>query len=207
MEEEQKDDVFQPAPPRDFESRVSRSRGNSKTKRYLTILVLIVVLGLGIFGATRFLGGAKDSVPTITPTPTETIPAEEPTPSEEPEESQTPTKKPTNTPSPKPSVNPLDKTSGLDRSKLSIQVLNGSGASGASKKASEYLEGLGYNVVQISNAENFNFEKTTIQIKSSDEKYLNLLKSDLSKNYSIGSTSATLASSSTPDAIVTIGKE
>ncbi|MBI4092153.1 MAG: LytR C-terminal domain-containing protein [Candidatus Levybacteria bacterium] len=204
MEEEQKDEVFQA--PKEFESRINRPRSNNNVKRYLVIIVLIVVLGLLIFGVTRFFGGASKPEPTPTPIPTtETVPTEEPTPT--PEETLTPTKKPTNTPTPKPTVNPIDKTTGLDRSKLSIQVLNGSGAAGASKKASDYLEGLGYNVIQIGNAENFNFEKTTIQIKSSKDDFLNLLKSDLSKNYSIGTASADLSSDQNADATVTIGKE
>lgn len=204
MEEEQKDEVFQA--PKEFESRINRPRSNTNTKRYLTIVVLILVLGFLIFGATRFFGGANKPKPTPTPVPTiEVIPTEEPTPTGE--EEVTPTKKPTSTPTPKPTINPIDKATGIDRSKLSIQVLNGSGAAGSSKKGSDYLEGLGYNVIQIGNAENFNFEKTTIQIKTSKDNFLNLLKSDLSKNYSVGTASADLSSDQNADATVTIGKE
>ena len=204
MEEEQKDEIFQA--PKEFESRLSRPRSNANIKRYLAIIFLIVVLGLLIFGVTRFFGGGNKPEPTPTPVPTiEVIPTEEPSPTEKLK--TTPTEKPTNTPTPKPTVNPVDKATGIDRSKLSIQVLNGSGAAGASKKASDYFEGLGYNVIQTGNAENFNFEKTTIQIKSSQENFLNLLKSDLAKNYSVGTTSADLSSNQNADAVVTIGKE
>ncbi len=202
MEEEQKEDVFQA--PKEYESRLNRPRSNANFKRYLTIAFLIIVLGLIIFGITRFFGGSNQSDSTITPTPTQALPTEEPTPTEEVD--VTPTTKPTNTPTPKPTVNPIDKSTGLDRSKLSIQVLNGSGTGGTGKTASDYLEGLGYNVIQVGNAENFNFEKTTIQIKSTEENFLNLLKSDLSKNYSIGTTSADLTSGNA-DSVVTIGKE
>lgn len=205
MEEEQKDEVFQA--PKEFESRLSRPRSNTNIKRYLVIILLIVALGLLIFGITRFFGGGNKSETTITPPPVvEVIPTEEPTPTEE-EEEVTPTKKPTSTPTPKPTVSPIDKTTGLDRSKLSIQVLNGSGATGVGKKAADYLESLGYNVIQIGNAENFNFEKTTIQIKSGKENFLNLLKSDLAKNYSVGTTSADLAPDQNSDTVVTVGKE
>lgn len=204
MEEEQKEDVFQPQ--KEFESRIERSRSNGNLKKYLTIALLIVVLGFLIFGVTRFFGGARKSLPAPTPTPTvEVIPTREATPT--PEETLTPTKKPISTPTVKPTVNPVDRATGLDRSKLSIRVLNGSGAAGVGRKAADYLESLGYNVVQTGNAENFNFEKTTIQIKSAKEDYLNLLKSDLAKNYSVGTTSATLSSEERADAIVTIGKE
>ena len=204
MEEEQKDEVFQA--PKEFESRINRPRSNSNARKYLIVIFLIVVLGLLIFGVTRFFGGASKPEPTPTPAPTiEVTPTEEPTTTEEPE--TTPTKKPTNTPTPKPTVNPVDKATGIDRSKLSIQVLNGSGTAGVGKKASDYLESLGYNVVQVGNADSFNFEKTTIQIKNSKDNFLNLLKSDLSKNYSVGTASADLASDQNADAIVTIGKE
>jgi len=123
----------------------------------------------------HFFGGASKTEPTPTPAPTiEAIPTEEPAPTEEPQTS--PTKKPTNTPTPKPTVNPVDKATGIDRSKLSIQVLNGSGTAGVGKKASDYLESLGYNVVQVGNADSFNFEKTTIQIKSGKERKRNKTK-------------------------------
>ena len=204
MEEEQKDEVFQA--PKEFESRLSRPRSNPNVKRYLTIILLIVVLGLLIFGVTRFFGGANKPEPTPTPAPTiEVIPTEEPAPAEEVE--TTPTKKPTNTPTPKPTVNPIDKATGIDRSKLSIQVLNGSGATGAAKKASDFLEGLGYNVIKIGNADSSDYSSTEIQISSAQSKYLDLLKKDLSTNYTIGNTSTDKSASESADAIVIIGKE
>lgn len=203
MEEEQKDEVFQA--PKEFESRINRPRSNTNTKRYLTIIVLILVLGFLIFGATRFFGGSKEPSPTITPTPTETVPTEEPSPTEEP--NTTPTKKPTSTPTAKPTVNPIDKATGLDRSKLSIQILNGSGVTGAAKKASDFLESLGYNVIKTGNANNSDYAQTEIQISSSQSKYLDLLKKDLSINYTIGNTSTDKSASESADAIVIIGKE
>jgi hypothetical protein len=202
MEEEQKEEVFQT--PSRFESNIRR--GNSPIKRVLIIVISIVVLGLIIFGVMRFLGGSEDSqVAEAIPTPTiEEIPTEEPTPPEE-EDTPTPTDKPEATP--KPSVNPVDKASGLDRSKLSVHILNGSGVTGAAKKASDFLEGLGYNVIQIGNAENSDYEKTVIQIRSAKDDYLPLLKKDLSSNYSVGSTSADLVSSERADSIVIIGEQ
>ena len=43
--------------------------------------------------------------------------------------------------------------------------------------------------------------------KSTVQQYLSLLKKDLSSNYSLGTTSADLASDSRPDTIVIVGKE
>lgn len=204
MEEEGKsEEVFQ-SPPQ-FESRLSRSKPQSPIKRYSIILFSIIVIGLVIFGATRiFTGGSKSEAPLV-PAPTaETFPTDSPTPSES---DVTPTVTPTKTPTPKPTVNPIDKASGLDRSKLSVHILNGSGVAGASKKASDFLESLGYNVVQIGNADNFNYDKTVIQIKSASNDFLSLLKKDIAANYSVGSTSADLTTSEKADAVVIIGKE
>lgn len=177
--------------------------GNSK--KIIIIVAIIVVVALIVFGTTKFLGSKKENAVTPTPTPTEQpTPTSEPTPTAEP--SGTPTPKPTNTPTPKPTVNPIDKSSGLDRSKLSIHVLNGNGTAGVSKIASDYLEGLGYNVIQIGNAQNFDYQKTVIQIKNDKSDFLSLLSKDLSSKYSVGTTSADLASSERPDAYVIIGK-
>ncbi len=204
MEEEAKtEEVFQS--PREFESRLSRPKPQSPAKRYFIILFSIVIVGLVIFGATRIFTGGKNPQTAPTPIPTvESFPTDIPQPTES---NVTPTETPTKTPTPKPTVNPIDKTTGLDRSQLSIHVLNGSGAAGASKKASDFLESLGYNVIQIGNADNFNYDKTVIQIKSASSNFLSLLKKDLSSNYSVGSTSADLTTSEKADAVVIVGKE
>lgn len=201
MEEETKGEVFQ-SPP-EFQSRLSRSKVSSP-KKYFVIVAIIIVVSLLIFGITRF-AGSRDQEPTPTPMPTqEVFPTSEPEPTTE---DVTPTSEPTKTPTPKPTVNPVDKESGLNRSKLAVQILNGSGEAGVAKKATTLLENLGYNVIQTSNADNFNYEKTTIQIKSAKDGYLALLKKDLSSEYKIGTTSSDLSADTRADAIVTIGKE
>src|SRR3990172_12215628 len=111
MEEEQKDEVFQA--PKEFESRINRPRSNSNARKYLIVIFLIIVLGLLIFGVTRFFGGANKPEPTPTPAPTiEVIPTEEPQPEagQPLAETITPTKKNTNTPTPKPTTKPTEKT-------------------------------------------------------------------------------------------------
>ncbi len=209
MEEEAKGDYFQ-TPPQ-YENRMTRNDNSNGAKRYFVIISSIVVIGLIIFGATRFFGGATESTGQ-TPTPTvEAFPTDAPT-----QISNTPipteSEKPTDTPTPTKSVTPtkansIDPTTKLDRADLDIHVLNGSGVSGASKKMSDYLEGLGYNVIQIGNAENFDYEETEIQLKSASSKYLNLIKSDLGKEYTVGTATTDLATSERPDAYVIVGKE
>ena len=207
MEEEEKEEIFQ-SPP-DFESRLGRTGSNSSAKRYLIVIAIIVVLVLILLGVFKFATGGSNSKAEITPTPTiEVAPTEEPTPTEELSPSPTvkPKTTPTSSPTPKPSVNPVDKASGLDRSKLSIHILNGSGVTGAAKKASDLLEGLGYNVIQIGNAENSDFASTEIQMASGKSDFIALLKSDLSGTYTVGKTSDSPASDEKADAVVIIGK-
>ena len=204
MEEEQKEEVFQT--PTQFESRLDRSNSSaSGPKKYLVIVAALVVVALLIFGVWKFLGKSKSSTSDVTPTPTESLlPSDTPTPTEV---TGTPSPTETNTPTPKPTVNPIDKASGLDRSKLSIHVENGSGVAGAAKKASDFLSGLGYNVVQVGNADNTNYTQTVIQISSGSSSYLSLLTKDLSANYTLGSTSDSPPASESANAVVIIGTQ
>jgi len=102
-------------------------------------------------------------------------------------------------------VSPVDK-SGLDRSKLSITVQNGSGIEGVAGKASKILQDLGYNVASTGNADNYNYEGVTIKVKKENEKFLDLLKKDLSRDYVIKTGSSDLPSTSPTDALIIIGK-
>ncbi|QQG40776.1 MAG: LytR C-terminal domain-containing protein [Candidatus Levyibacteriota bacterium] len=172
-------------------------------KRFIIFLLVLLLIGGGIyFGAVSFFNTpeekkAESITPTQEPTPTEEV---SPTPEESPtpEISKTPTSKPT--------ANPVDKTTGLDRSKLSVEVQNGSGQAGVANKGSDFLKSLGYKVAGIGNADNYNYEGVAILVKSDFSKYLSLLKTDLSSQYTVSSTSAVLSASSSADAVVIIGK-
>jgi len=171
-------------------------------KRFLFLVGAIVIIVIIIFAAPRFLGSKnKKESSKITPTPTEfQIPTDTPAPS--------PSEEPTNTPTPtsKPASNPIDKATGLDRSKLSVEVQNGSGEAGVAGKGSGILKDLGYNVTSTGNADNFNYSNVSIQVKSSGSDYLSLLKKDLSASYTIGSSSSDLSATASADALVIIGK-
>lgn len=206
MEEEERGEIFQ-APSQFESSRLNKQGSGSSTKKYAVIAFAIIVLILIVFGVFKFVSGSSNTADSsLTPTPTEELfPTDDPTPTTE-EISTTPEPSETTTPSPKPTVNGVDKTSGLDRSKLAIHVLNGSGTAGVSKTAGDYLTSLGWNVIQVGNADNFDYTNASIQIKSSQSKFLTLLKSDLAGKYTVGSTSAALDASGRDDAVVIIGK-
>ncbi len=181
-----------------------RTKGGAK-KNLVLFIPLIIILGAGIFFGKNLIGSNSKSeiTPTLTPTPTEYLfPTE--TPMATPSVSVSPTSSPT--PSPKPSSNPVDKSTGLDRSELTIEVQNGSGVKGVASTMADALKAFGYKVSSIGNASNFDYLDVSISVKSEFSKYLPLLKKDLSSEFTVGSTSADLSSSSSADAVVIIGK-
>lgn len=177
-------------------------------RRAILIVVGIAILVLLVIIAVFASGKKGEKEATIIPTPTETpFPTETPTPTPgkgAPTPKASPTPKPTLSPT-KTATSTIDKVTGLDRANLTIAIQNGSGIAGAATKASNFFKDLGYNVGSTGNADNFDYENTVIEVKSTKKAYLDLLKKDLSSNYSIGSTSATFTGSS--DAIVIVGKK
>jgi len=151
--------------------------------------------------------GSRSEQAQVTPTSTPPAggsPTETPTDTPTPEKSPTP--EATKIPTPKPTTNPVDKTTGLDRSQLTVEIQNGSGTAGVAGKASDFLKNLGYQVAKTGNADNFDYKGVTISIKSDFAKYLPLLKSDVSANYTIQTATSDLSASSSADALVIIGK-
>jgi len=182
------------------------NKSPKSSKRFLFLVVAIVIILIIIFAGPRFLGSKnKKESPKITPTPTEfQIPTDTPVPSSTKEPTSTP--KPTSSPTPKPTSNPVDKATGLDRNKLSVEVQNGSGQAGVAGKGAGILKDLGYNVTSSGNADNFDYSNVNVKVKSAKSDYLALLKKDLSASYTIGSSSSDLSASSSADALVIIGK-
>lgn len=113
---------------------------------------------------------------------------------------------PLTTPTPLPTQTPtLAKE--LERENLVLQVLNGRGAAGTAAEAQEYLEGLGYTVEGVGNAESFDYEETEISIKEDKSQYLGLLVTDLESKYAVASQSSDLEKGSEYDAVIIIGAE
>lgn len=213
MEEDQPQEIFQ-SPP-EYQSRLTRTNnGGGSAKRYAIIIVIIIVIALIILGVFKFFNGSSSGSTNLSPTPTtETFPTDTPSPTDTPAQSPSPSPKASTTPSKTPTPKPtgttgssVDKATGLDRAKLTVHVENGGGVAGAAKKAADYLTGLGYNVVATGNADNSNYTDTEIQVSSAKSDYVALLKSDLSKNYTVGKTSDTPPSNETADAVVIIGQ-
>lgn len=93
------------------------------------------------------------------------------------------------------------------RDSLKVQVLNGSGVSGAAGKAKTLLEGLGYTSVETGNASASNFETTEVALRESAKEYLDLVIKDLSKEYEATAAAKVLPTSSKYDIVITLGKK
>lgn len=199
MEEEATIPSFQKSAPDSFQMQ-PQERGS---KRFALLVLVVIILGVVVFFGVRFIGSRakKEVTPTPTPTLVQSVPIDTPTPTE-----VSPTPKSSPSPTPKPTVNPVDPASGLDRSSLSVEVKNGGGVVGAAGKVSDFLKNLGYKVVSVGNADNFDYQSIVIEVKSAESSFLSLLKKDLSASYTIGSTSADLSATSSADALVIVGK-
>lgn len=190
----------------------SIDKPSSRRRKRLVFLFFAIVLILVVaYLGSRFLGGSGGGSSDITPTPSEfVIPTDTPAPTEEITSTPEPTKKPTSAPTPttkaSPATSSVDKTTGLDRADLKVAVQNGSGEKGVASKTSGELKDFGYDVVSSGNADNFDYTDVTIKVKSTKKDYLAILKKDLSTNYTIGSGTSDLDSSSAFDALVIVGK-
>lgn len=150
----------------------------TKNDRKRTTYIVLIAAALLLIGGGLFVSGRLGGSPEE-PAPTITpIATAEPTP--EPE---------------------------LRREDLRLQILNGGGVAGAASKAQQHLEGLGYNVADVGNASSFDFTETEIRIKDSKREYLQLLRDDLSEEYTLASGAETLGEDSDYDVVVVIGDE
>src|SRR3989344_4252742 len=184
--------------------KVAQQQASPRRPKTLLILALfLILLGGVLFVGSRLLGTKEEEkkiestrvAPTAIIVPSDTpVPSEEPTPTKKEEKkvskSPTPTKEEAKT------VDSVDKTTGLDRAAITVEILNGSGISGAAGKMSSLLKGLGYVIGSTGNADNFDYQNVTIQVKSTKSKYLTLLKNDISSSYAVGDTNSSLASGS-----------
>lgn len=142
----------------------------------LVVLGLLVGAGLGYFVLNYFNINLSATFSKPTPTPT-----------------QAPT--PTATPTPV----------AVDRSKVTLQVLNGSGERGAAAAVADPLEEKGYPDIDTGNADNYDYEGTTIQIADDNDDLKATLLMDLNLKES-EVTFEDLPEDSDYDAIIIVGK-
>lgn len=192
--------------PFNFSNSPQKSSGG--VKKIIFILIVLLLLGGGIFAGKKFIASAPTPTPTPPPTPTP-MPTDTPTPTASASATVSPLARPTSTPIPTPTqaaITPIDKATGLDRSKITIDVQNGSSVTGAASKMADYLKSFGYTIGKTGNADTSDYSNVTISLSPQAAKYLSLLKSDLNKQYTVGTTNSSLSASSSADALVIVGK-
>ncbi len=173
-----------------FSPTPSDTSKKGKNKRAFLIIVIAVILALGGY---YFYSRSQQQSQQAQLTPT-------PEPTAEPTEEVTPTEGPTQTPA------PTKKAEVKNATDMSLQVLNGSGEEGVAGTAKEFLEGKGYTSIETGNADNFDYQGVTIRIKSSMEKFLSSLQTDLKEKYTLASESGSLSEDALFDASIIIGK-
>lgn len=167
----------------DFPSYVERS--SPKPKLFL-IFILVFLLVIAALAGLYFLGANKNNnflqTRTVAPTPTIIV-------------------------APIPTATPVITQPPIERSGLTVTILNGSGTAGAARGISSYLNGLGYTIGPIGNADNFSYTGLTVHVKQEKSAYLKQLEEDLKKyNPDITSVSASVDNSIATEAEVIVGK-
>lgn len=112
-------------------------------------------------------------------------------------ETVSPTQAPTATPTPVE----------FNRSELSVNVLNGSGVGGAAGKMQTLLEDLGYEDIEVGNAETSDYINVTLQLKQDYEQFGELISEDLKDDYVVNDNIEALDSDSEFDVVIIIGQE
>lgn len=112
----------------------------------------------------------------------------------------------TPTPTEAPSVTPTSMPEAVDYSKLTLQILNGSGKPGEAGKAQALVADLKFKDTKTGNAPNFNFKETKVEMKSGvAASAFETLKEKLGKTYKVEASAETLPASSTYDVVITVG--
>lgn len=95
----------------------------------------------------------------------------------------------------------------VDKAQPAIRILNGSGIAGLASSAKDFIEGLGWRVANVGNADAYDFDQTEIRMKDDFSQYQEPLVKDLSDKYSVKISDDTLDASDSADIEIIIGKK
>lgn len=110
--------------------------------------------------------------------------------------------------SPSPTSVPTPTVEEVDLTAYEIKILNGSETAGEAGRQQENLEGEGFTVSEVGNAEESDYTETIIQAKEDVEKaFLDELKEVLEKSFKVAKDVEELPEDADSDAIVIIGSE
>lgn len=150
-------------------------QNRGSSKRLITLILFILAIVV-IGGGIYFIAGLGGSKKESTPTPTPSVSAE---------------------PTPTPQA--------LNRDEWFLEVLNGSGVTGAAKKLADQLKELGYPVVKVGNADRDDYTSHQFFVKKELEDSVDLVILDIKDIIKIASLSGELTDS-TASARIIIGK-
>lgn len=175
-----------------------------KVRAFVYVIIFaIIIAGAMIIGNVFLSQRSEENNPeptpttAVTPTPT---PTDETTPTPE-EEKVTPTRSTTPTPTGKVATTPTTAA----KKGVTVRVLNGSGTQGAAGDAASVLLDAGYTITGTGNADTFDYDQTVIQIKKSKQAEAANIRKALSSEYTVSSTTESLAETAQVDAIVIVG--
>jgi len=152
---------------------------NKKLLISLTVLFFTSVLVIG--GILR----SRKSKPETTPSPT-----------------------PTTTTEPEASPEPSPALEAVELSSYSTQVLNGSGIVGEAGLVKDVLETEGFEDINTSNADNYDYTNTEVSLKDDvSESIYDLIKQALNNDYTVILDSDPLTDDSDYDVVITVGEK
>ena len=94
----------------------------------------------------------------------------------------------------------------LKKEDLSLRIENGAGVPGIAGRAQTFLEGFGYKVVSVGNAESVGNDKTVIKIKPEKSAYQELLKEDMKTDFTV-EVEESLKAEDLYDALIIVGTD
>lgn len=157
-----------------------------KNAKWLWFLIVLIIIGALVFAYIRGIGPFANLK------------------SESKQAATSPTPLRLSTPSPTPEATSESK---LDKSEPKIRVLNGSGTAGVASAVKNLLEGKGWKVASVGNADAFDFDQTVLKFKSSFKNFEKALTGDLSDDYSVITSSESLEATDSADIEITVGSK
>ena len=144
---------------------IYQESSQGKNAKWLWLLIALIIIGALAFAVVRGIGpfsALNIGQGEASPTPSPRLSA-----------------------SPSPTPSEASPGAELDKSEPVVRVSNGSGTAGVASTMRDFLENLGYSVASVGNAENFDFENTTIRLKEGFEEFELVLEEELSDDYSV----------------------
>lgn len=158
-----------------------------KNAKWLWMLIIFIIIAALVFAFFKGIGPFSKFSPFT----------------QKEEEEVSPTPMAISSPSPTSEATPG--AGSINKAEPKIRVLNGSGTSGVASSFKDFLEGLGYKVASIGNADNYDYANTELRFKDTFKKFKDTLVSDLSSKYSVKVSPSDLSATDSADIEVIVG--